>query len=343
MPATLSDVARRAGVSPATASRVLNGRRYVAVDTRQRVEAAAVALDYVPNRAARDLSTARTATVALLVHHAQYPAQGEGTFTSRVVDGVSRALRAWSYDLLYVTVDDDAVERPTTIPAVRAGRADGVLALGPAFPRSAIAALAGSGRPLVVIDNRHPGVDAVLADSRPAMAAMTRHLIVDHRRHRLVGVGGPTSWPSTRERMDGMRDAARAHGAELTALHARETTVRDGSELAATLLAEPPDAVLAVNDAMAIGVLHRMRTLPPARRPAVTGFDDIAWAQLSDPSLTTVAVDAHEIGRVAADLLATRVAQPDLTTLPAREIRVPGTLRLRRSCGCRADMPEPAG
>lgn len=93
MAATLSDVARRAGVSEATASRVLNRRRHVAASTRLVVEEAARDLDYVPNRAARDLSTARTATVALLVHHAQYPAHGEGTFSSRVVDGVSRALR----------------------------------------------------------------------------------------------------------------------------------------------------------------------------------------------------------------------------------------------------------
>lgn len=335
MPATLSDVARQAGVSPATASRVLNGRRHVAVDTRLRVEAAARALAYIPNRAARDLSLARTATIALLVHHAQYPAHGEGTFTSRVVDGVSRALRASGYDLLYVTVDDEAVRRPSAISAAGPGRTDGVLALGPAFPRNAIAALAATGRPLVIIDNRHSGLDAVLADNRPAAAALARHVVVDHGHRRLVALGGPAGWPSTRERIAGMRDVARNHGATLATLHARETTVRHGDDLAGALLTDPPEAVLAVNDAMAIGAMHRFRSLPVGRRPAVTGFDDIAWAQLSDPPLTTVAVEALEIGRAAADLLMTRIADPDRTMLPAREIRVPGNLRLRRSCGCR--------
>jgi LacI family transcriptional regulator len=92
--------------------------------------------------------------------------------------------------------------------------------------------------------------------------------------------------------------------------------------------------VIAVNDAMAIGVLHRFRGLPPERRPAVTGFDDIAWAQLTEPPLTTVAVDAIQIGVGAAELLMARIATPDRDTLPVREIRVPATMRLRRSCGC---------
>src|SRR5918999_4036973 len=92
MAVTLSDVARLAGVSQATASRVLNGRRYVAAHTRLRVEAAARNLDYVPHRAARDLSMARTATVALLVHHAQYPTQGEGTFAARPLGSPRRGL-----------------------------------------------------------------------------------------------------------------------------------------------------------------------------------------------------------------------------------------------------------
>lgn len=335
MPVTLTDVARRAGVSPATASRVLNGRRYVAAATRTRVEEAAHALDYVPNRAARDLSTARTETVTLLVHHAQYPAQGEGTFTSRVVDGLSRALRAARYDLLYVPVDDRTVERLSTLAAVRAGRSDAVLALGPAFPRRAIASLVEAGRPLVLIDNRHPDVDAVLAENRPAMAELARHLVGEHEYARLAVLAGPGSWPSSAERVAGARLGAGA-SAEVRIMRAAETTMRQGSDLAAELLDDPPDAVMAVNDAMAIGALHRFRSLPSARRPAVTGFDDIAWARLTDPPLTTVAVDAAEIGRAAAELLASRIERPATSDLPAREVRVPATVRIRRSCGCRA-------
>ena len=334
MTVTLSDVARRAGVSQATASRVLNGRRYVATGTRLLVEAAARDLDYIPNRAARDLSMSRTATAALLVHHAQYPSHGEGTFSSRVVDGVSRALRRNGYDLLYVPVDDSAVARIAGLAAVRAGRSDGVFVLGPAFPRAALAALKASGRPMVTIDARLPGVDAVLAENQAAMVELTRHLVADHGYRRLACLAGPSRWPSTAERLAGIRAGARGTGADVRILHARETTMRDGAEAATRLMEVPPDAVLAVNDAMAIGAMHRFRSMDARRRPAITGFDDIAWAQLTDPPLTSVAVDAEAMGAAAAQLLIERIGSPGHESLPAREVRVPATLRLRRSCGC---------
>ena len=334
MVVTLADVARLAGVSPATASRVLNGRRYVAEPTRLRVEDAARELDYVPNGAARSLSLARTATIALLVHHAQYPAQGEGTFSSRVVDGASAALRKAGYDLLYVPVDDAAIHRPAGPAAARADRSDGIIVLGPAFPAATVGRIAGAGRPIVTIDNRFPGVDAILAENTRPMSELTRHLVADHGHERLVCLAGPAHWPSTAERVAGIRAATRRHGARLRVLHARETTMRDGAELAAKLLDDPPDAILGVNDAMAIGALHRTRVLPADRRPAVTGFDDIAWAQLTDPPLTTVTVDTEAIGIGAAELLLARIAAPSRGAHPAREIRVPATVRLRSSCGC---------
>lgn len=334
MVVTLSDVARRAGVSEATASRVLNGRRYVAAGTRLRVETAVRDLDYIPNRAARNLSTARTATIALLVHHAQYPAHGEGTFSSRLVDGVSGALRVAGYDLLYVSVDDASVDRVAGLAAVRPGRSDGVIVLGPAFPSAAIATLPASGRPVVTIDTHLPDVDVVLADNRPAMRAMTRHLVVDHGYARLACLAGPPRWSSTAERVAGARDEARRHGAQLQVIHARETTMRDGADAASRLMDTPPEAVVAVNDAMAIGALHRLRALQPWQRPAVTGFDDIAWATLTDPPLTTVTVDAAAIGAAAARLLLERIESRGPGNPPAREIRVPATLKLRRSCGC---------
>ncbi|MEO8510301.1 MAG: LacI family DNA-binding transcriptional regulator [Chloroflexota bacterium] len=340
---TLSDVARRAGVSEATASRVLNRRRYVSAQTRLRVKAAARDLDYVPNRAARDLSMARTATITLLVHHAQYPAHGEGTFSSRVVDGVSRALRQSGYDLLYVPVDDEAVTRLAALAATRSSRSDGVIVLGPAFPRAALESLAMTGRPAVTIDNRHPGLDAVLADNALAMCVLTRHLVIDHGYGRLACLAGPARWPSTQERVAGIRAVAASAGATLRVLHARETTMRDGAAMTQRLADEAPEALMAINDAMAIGALHRLRHLGGAWQPAITGFDDIAWAQLTDPPLTSVDVDATAVGVEAARLLMARIATAHTDALPAREVRVPATVRLRRSCGCSGEPSAPPG
>jgi len=343
MPVTLSDVARLAGVSEATASRVLNGRRYVAEMTRARVEAAAHQLRYVPHRAARDLSLARTTTVALLVHHAQYPSGGEGTFAARVLDGVARALDERGYDLLYLAVGDDAASRLRSLATVHEGRADGALLLGPAFPPEGIAALGATGRPIVLVDNRAPGVDAVLADNRRGTTRLVRHLVADHGYGRLGCLAGPPTWPSTVERVSATRRVARAAGADVRVVHARETTMRDGADAILRLLDDPPDAIVAVNDAMALGAMHRLRSLRGVRHPAIVGYDDIAWAQLADPPLTTVSVDAAGMGAAAVSLLLERIAGVHGSNQPAREIRVPVTLRLRSSCGCDDDSSPPHG
>lgn len=339
MGATLFDVARRAGVSEATASRVLNRRRYVASATRARVEQAALELDYVPNRAARELSTAQTTTIALLVHHSQYPAHGEGTFSSRVVDGISRTLREHGHDLLYVPVDDPSARDLTRLASIRPGRAAGIIVLGPAFPRPGLRALAASGRPMILVDNRLPGVDAVLADNRAGMRDLARHLVGDHGYRTLACLAGPATWPSSNERLAGVREAAEPAGARLHVLRARETTLRDGARLADRVRALRPDAVMAVNDALAVGFLHGMRAAAGPRLPT-TGFDDVAWAALVEPPLTTVAVDATAIGAEAARRLLVRMAA-DGPSMPPLELRVPANVRLRRSCGCGTPQSDP--
>jgi len=313
----------------------------VAAVTRSRVEAAARQLQYVPHRAARDLSLARTATVALLVHHAQYPPGGEGTFAGRVLDGVARALDERGYDLLYLAVGDDATSRLRSLATIHEGRADGALLLGPAFPAEGIAALGATGRPLVLIDNRLPGIDAVLADNRSGTTRLVRHLVLEHGYRRLGCLAGPASWPSTVERVSATRRVASANGAEVRVVHARETTMRDGADAVVELLDELPDAIVAVNDAMALGAMHRLRSFRGSRRVAIVGHDDIAWAQLADPPLTTVRVDAVGMGAAAAGLLLDRIADRDGRDLPAREVRVPATLRVRRSCGCAENPTTP--
>lgn len=333
MPATLADVARRAGVSEATASRALNGRRYVAAATRARVDEAVQSLDYVPNRAARDLSLSKTATVALLVHHRQYPAGGEGTFGSRVLHGVARALRAAGHDLLYVTADDEAVDSLSRLPALRPGRSDGAILLGPAFPHHAVDALRAR-RPTVLVDNLHDDTDAVAADNRPAVEALTIHLLADHGYRDVACIAGPDDWPSTAERVAGYTTAMEAAGLPTRVVHAAETTMRDGASATATLLAgERVQAIVAVNDAMAIGAIHQLRAHADGPATAVVGFDDIAWAELTVPPLTTIAVNAVEMGARAAELLLQRIAQP---LAPPRVVRITATPRIRRSCGCPA-------
>lgn len=336
MPVRLAEVARRAGVSEATASRVLSGRGYVSAGSRERVRAAAQALEYVPHSAARALSRARTATIALLVHHAQYPLGSEGTFPSRVVQGITRNLRDAGHDLLYVVVDDAAVTNLDRLPAVRRGRSDGVLVLGPTFSQDAIRTLHAAGRPVVLIDNRvpEPGVPSVMADNLPAVEALTTHLLDVHGYRRIACLAGPPDWPSTAERVAGYRAAMAARALQPQIVHAPSTTAAEGVAQAERWLGVPPEAIVAVNDALAIGALSYLRRW--ASRPAVVGFDDIAWARLTDPPLTTVSVDGELMGAHAAALILERIEGGGAG--PSTVVRIPAVPRIRGSCGC-----DPAG
>lgn len=172
------------------------------------------------------------------------------------------------------------------------------------------------------------------ADNRPAVEALTRHLLDDHGYRRVACIAGPEAWPSTAERVAGYTAAMASTGLTPRVIHAAETTLRDGASATATLLAGGRvEAVVAVNDAMAIGALHELRGHPDGAATAVTGFDDIAWAELTVPPLTTVAVNAVEMGAQAADLLLERIANP---LAPPRVVRITTTPRIRRSCGCSA-------
>jgi DNA-binding LacI/PurR family transcriptional regulator len=251
-----------------------------------------------------------------------------------VIHGVTRGLREAGIDLLYVVVDDDAVARLARLPVARASRSDGLVILGPAFPEASIRDVVVGGRPVVLVDNclAETPVAAVMADNRPASEALTTHLVVDHGYERIACFAGPPSWPSTAERVAGYRAALATHGLPERIVHAPETTLRDGAALAERVADDLPDAIVAINDAMAIGALQRLRARPD--RPAIVGFDDIGWARLTDPPLTTVAVDAELMGARAAWLLVGQVDRAD--SPPPAVVRIPATLRLRGSCGCPA-------
>lgn len=318
-------------MSEATASRALTGRGYVSARTRDRVLRAASELHYTPNQAARALSRARTATIALLVYQAQYPMSGEDTFGARVVNGLTRELRHSNHELLYAGVDDDAVLDLNRVAAAHHGRSDGIVVLGPAFPRDAVYALLDGGRPIVLVDNLandHP-VHAVMADNEPAERMLTTHLTDDHGYRRIACLAGPPHWPSTEERVAGYRAAMTARGLPVRVVHGEETTLRGGASLVERLLDDPPEAIVAVNDALALGAMHRLRS--EAVRPAIVGFDDIGWAALSDPPLTTIAVDADGMGVAAARMVLQLLIDP---ATPPQVLRVPALPSIRTSCGC---------
>lgn len=338
---TIYDVARIAGVSPATVSRVINGFWAVRPETRARVLAAVDALGFHAAATARSLKTARTRTIALLIHRPQYPLVA-GLFGYRVIAGLEMALAERGYDLVVNTTEDDEVGPGRPNRAIRRlleRRPDGIVLLGPAFARSFIVELNGRASPIVLVDNRLPGlaIDSVTADDEAGGRIVAEHLARDHG-HRLVAfLGGPRDWSSTRGRLRGVRRAIAAVGGRLLVKHAVETTIEAGERAAQQILRRHPDvtSIVAVNDAMALGALRAADTCG-RRIPddlAVTGFDDIALAELVRPALTTVHVPAEMLGSRAAQFVLDRLAGRREAG-PGRTAVVPVHLVVRSTCGC---------
>ena len=296
---TLEKVAARAGVSRATASRVINGSPTVAPHIREAVTRAVQALGYVPNLAARTLVTQRTDSYALVVPEPTNRVFSDDQFFPGIIRGVSQELEAADRQLVLMlassSTSHDRVER-----YAMAGHVDGVMfaSMHGADPLPSTLARMGipivcSERPLGRSDLPHVGVDNV-----GGATAATRHL-VETGRKRIATIAGPQDMVGGIDRLTGYRAALR--GTRNRSLLAIGDFTRESGVVAMRqLLEDDPrlDAVFAASDLMADGA---MRTLRQAGRRvpddvAVVGFDDIEIARYTEPPLTTVRQPIIEMG-----------------------------------------------
>lgn len=329
--ATIRDVAREAGVSIATVSRVFNQSSLVRQDTCEHVRGVAARLDYWPNSAARSLITHRTSAIGVLLPDLY------GEFFSEVIRGIDLAARREKYQVL---VSSSHASAEMLVAAVRAlrGRIDGLLVMAPdADATEAIQDFA-TRFPVVLLNPGPvslPCASLSVANFDGAYAAV-RHLAgLGHRR--IATVLGPSGNADAEERRRGYHQALRDSGLvvapELEI--AGDFTESSGFVAAEKLLAlgPRPTAVFAANDYMAVGLLAALRDFGVSvpNDLAVCGFDDIAISQYLTPALTTVDVDACELGeRAMLQLLpyarARRPAEVHHETLPTRVV-------VRASCG----------
>lgn len=329
--ATIRDVAREAGVSIATVSRVFNQSSLVRQDTCEHVRAVAARLDYWPNSAARSLITHRTSAIGVLLPDLY------GEFFSEVIRGIDLAARREKYQVL---VSSSHASAETLVAAVRAlrGRIDGLLVMAPdADATEAIQEFA-TRFPVVLLNpgpTSLPCASLSIGNYEGAYAAV-RHLAgLGHRR--IAILLGPSGNADAEERRRGWHQAMRDVGLDAAPdlELAGDFTESSGFAAAERLLAlrPRPTAVFAANDYMAVGLLAALRdegvAVPGAL--AVCGFDNIAIAQYLTPALTTVDVDACELGeRAMLQLLpfarARRPAEVHHETLPTRVV-------VRGSCG----------
>jgi LacI family transcriptional regulator len=331
---TIVDVAKRAGVSVASTSRALNGL-VASAETVQKVRAAAAELGYTADATARSLKLGRTQQLAYAVADIGNPVYVE------MMGAIERVVAESDYRLLISTTGD----ADATVELVRSlgrGYVDGMVLSPLRVTDELVAAIEDAPVPVVVLGRMpdHAGADTVMADSARGMELVVGHLVAEGCR-RLAFINGPVDTTPGRFRLDGFRRAVAA-SPEVTSteITVDDFTIAEGHAAAMRLLeerADEVDAIVAANDLIGIGALHAADDLG-LRIPAdiaITGVDNTELAQISRPGLTSVDLGAAERGRLAAELLLARIADPGrrahtVTVAPSLEIRGSSVLRPAR-------------
>ncbi|WP_327689592.1 LacI family DNA-binding transcriptional regulator [Streptomyces tubercidicus] len=332
---TMADVARRAGVSVATVSHVLNGTRPVRPGTRAAVLGAIDDLGYTHNTLARSLVTSRTRSIGLAISAISNP------YFTEILQGVEAGALAAGYSLLIADPHDDPRHERTVVQLLHERRVDGVIVAPSAEPSEMVEYLARRSVPTVFLDRLVcDAYDQVCAENTGPVRQLVEHL-ADLGHTRIGLVAGLPGLSTTAERVEGYREGLRARGLPFApALLAGGNSEAAGAQAATRqLLAtdKPPTAIVTANNAMTIGALRALRELgrEVPRDTALACFDDFSWAELFTPRLTAIAQPSKDIGAAAVRLLLERLAEPDR---PPRTLRLPCTFVHRTSCGC----PEPA-
>jgi LacI family transcriptional regulator len=342
---TIIDVARQAGVSFKTVSRVLNGNPRVAEDLRERVLKAAVDLDYRPNLAARSLAGPRNYSLALLVALRLSDIQGEEdwylpAFLSDMQFAMTLACQKAGYRLTVEICDWPDDSKPPKLPAgLDRAQIDGIIVTPPLCDRvEMIRALDATGIPYVLIA---PGLDvakalSVATDEYGGAAAMVRRLLdLGHRR--IAFVKGPDDHYAAAARLQAYRDVMTASDLELI-VESGNFIFGSGQRAGEKLLAmsEPPTAIFCANDDMAAGAIAAatQRGMRVPDQLSIAGFDDSAMARITYPPLTTVRQPLAAMATAAVRLLAAANGEsseePEQVTLPYKIVERASTAPLRK-------------
>jgi LacI family transcriptional regulator len=328
---TMRDVARLAGVSITTVSHVVNETRPVAPDTRDRVLAAVEQTGYTGDAIARSLVTGGTRTIGLAL-----PLDGN-PHAAALLTAVEAAAVAAGHTLILADTHDDPEDEKVALRALRSRRVDGMLLTTTAGASSGmLAELRRVGIPTVLLDRvpEHTGADQVGPENVQATSDLVRHL-GDHGHRRIAMVTGPAAISTSAERLLGYRlglgRAKLVWDPELVASGSPHAAQDEMTSLLS--LPDPPTAVVAGDGVVLLGVLRAARrlSLRIGTDLAVVAHDDVEWADLVDPPITTTAQPVSEIAATAVQLLVERIADPDR---PPSTIRIPPLLMHRQSCGC---------
>jgi LacI family transcriptional regulator len=316
---TIPDVARRAGVSTATAARALGGYGAVSESAREAVLAAAEELGYRRNELARAMITGRTNTIGLVI------ADIENPFFAAAARGVSDAARAAGYEVVLTNTDEDPDVERSIVRVLLSKRIDGIIVAPTSPDAHHLVSAQQAGCPVVLLDRRLSGfaVDTVLVDSVAAARDVVERLVAaGHRRIAMVTGGqrseeraqGRLGVSTGQDRVDGFLAALADAGIAdpqaylRTGAHSPDVAFALTNQLLA--LPVPPTAVFASNSRVALGVLKAIREagLEVPREISLVGFDDADWTSVVNPPISVVAQPAYALGQRAAECLLARIS-----------------------------------
>lgn len=328
---TIETVARLAGVSISTVSRVLNNRDRVNYRTRERVLRAIRDLKYQPSILARGLAKQKTHNLGFVIPHLSDP------YYMGIVQGVEEVASEQGYGLLVWS-------RPqSTLQFFSQQRVDGLVVVGTAFSKADLKVLSHKSFPVVVIQqDTSGGVPSFRVDNYAGARSMAEHLIF-HGYTRIGYIAGSDNTPDNADRHRGLSDVLQEQGLEACRLAKGDYTYESGYRAAEELLnLDPrPQAIFAANDQMASAALlaAQNRGLLVPEDLAVVGFDDIPQSAYSSPPLTTVRQPTRDLGYLATRTLLSLIEGADKAR-PQR-VELPVELIVRRSCGCLMSASPP--
>lgn len=328
---TIVDVAREAGVSYSTVSRVVNNNAHVLPETREKVLNAMMRLGYVVNQQARSLRGGRSQVIGLLV-----PDVGNN-YVGQIIRGIDAELAAHQYDLMLYTTHRRKIKESAYVATIARGMADGLLLLLPTNAREYMETLQQQQFPHVLIDYQH--VDNALTSTVQSTnfqgAYEATHYLINLGHWRIAYIIGSQEMHCSLDRLAGYRAALADAGLpeDPDLIYAGDFFRPPGYAAANHFLSleEPPTAIFAANDASAFGVMDgvQQHALRVPEDISVIGFDDILEAGHVHPGLTTVRQPLEAMGRTAAQLLLKRLNNPDL---PGERVEMATELVIRESC-----------
>ena len=326
----MRDVAREAGVSIKTVSRVVNREREVNPATAARVDEVLLRLGYQPNELARGLRGGRSHTIGLMIADISNP------FYSSCAKAVEEVVRAHGYTVMLCTSSEDPQIERSYVELLNRRRVDGLLLVPAADGHEYLAAQQEAGTPVVALDRPVEGLetDLVLVRNRAGTREVIYHLI-GHGHRRIAFVGDQEHVYTTRKRLEGYKEALKQAGLE-EIYRLGADGIATAKKVTEELLGSQkyPTAFFAANNLIAVGVLQALEQagLRVPDDVAFAAFDDFELAAVLHPRLTLVRQPAYELGKKAAELLFERLEKREPSS--PRRVVLPTELMIRESCGC---------